>query len=86
MELQLMIYAVVMLFAGVMYIATTSIATECANESAEFHPEDLEKNYKLKHPSNFGFIVFNLVCAIFITILGLVGVYMAATSGGEVTE
>lgn len=86
MDLELMLYAVVMLVAGVMYIATTSIATECANESAFHNPNDKEKNYKLSHPSNFGFIIFNLVCAIFITISGLIGIYLAATQATQVVE
>ena len=76
MDLELLLYAIVMLIAGVMYIATTSIATECANDSEK---ANATKNYKTDHPGSFGFIVFNLVCAVFITLAGIVGIYLAST-------
>jgi hypothetical protein len=76
MDLELLLYAIVMLTAGIMYIATTSIATECANDS---EMANATKNYKTDHPGNFSFIVFNLICAIFITLGGIIGIFLAST-------
>lgn len=70
MDSKLLGFTIILLLAGVFHIATTSIGIQCANENP---------GYKEKHPSNGGFLISQLVCGILITILAIVGVYLAAT-------
>ena len=70
MDSKLLGFAIILLLAGIFHIATTSIGLQCANETP---------GYKEKHPSNGGFLISQLVCAILVTLLAIVGIYLAAT-------
>lgn len=72
MNTRMLSTAVAIVFAAIFGIATTSIAIECYNS----------QNAKIKEekPSNFNFVVFNLVCNILMLILGFVCIYMASQS------
>lgn len=68
MNIVFMIYAIVIIIAGGFYIATSSIAQDCVNANPD---------YAKKNQSNAGFIISNLVCAVLITLSGLIGIYFA---------
>lgn len=70
---KLLAFTLLLLIAGVSHIATTSIGIQCANENS---------GYKEKHPSNSSFLISQLVTAILITILAIVGIYLAVTDKG----
>lgn len=70
MDSKLLSFTIILLLAGVFHIATTSIGIQCSNQNP---------GYKEKHPSNAGFLISQLVCGILITILAIVGIYLAAT-------
>ena len=70
MDSRFLSFTILLLLAGIFHIATTSIGLQCANESPA---------YKAKHPSNSGFLISQLVCAILITLLAIVGMYLAFT-------
>ena len=72
MQGELMIYASIMFIAGLLYIATSSIAAQCIN----YKPTN-NALYSDVYPSNAGYITSNLVSAVFITIVGMVGIYLA---------
>lgn len=70
MNIELLGYAIVLLLAGIFSIATTSIGIQCANANSA---------YKEEHSSNQTFLIVNLVSAILVVIIALVGIYLAAT-------
>lgn len=63
-------FTILLLLAGIFHIATTSIGIQCSNESPA---------YKEKNPSHGGFLISQLVSAILITILAMIGMYLAFT-------
>jgi hypothetical protein len=71
MDSRVISFAILLLLAGIFHIATTSIGIQCSNESS---------GYKEKHPSHTGFLISQLVCAILITIIGIVWIYLATKS------
>lgn len=78
MDLKLVSFAVLLVIAGICYIATTSIGVQCSNENP---------GYKEKHPTNNSFLISHLVMAILVTILGCVGIYLGVTEkAGAVTS
>ena len=70
---KLLAFTLLLLLAGAFHIATTSIGIQCANENP---------GYKEQHPSNSSFLISQLVSAILITILAVVGIYLAVTDKG----
>lgn len=70
MDGKLVGFAVLLVLAGVCYIATTSIGIQCSNENP---------GYKESHPTNSSFLISHLVTAILITIMGCVGIYLGVT-------
>jgi cell division protein FtsW (lipid II flippase) len=70
---KLLAFTILLLLAGVFHIATTSIGIQCSNANP---------SYKEEHPSNSSFLISQLVCAILITILAIVGIYLAVTDKG----
>ena len=71
---ELLGYAIVLLLDGIFSIATTSIGIQCSNDNPK---------YKEEHQSNQTFLIVNLVSAILVTIIAIVGVYLAATEKRE---
>ena len=73
----LFIAAFSMLVGGIFSIATSSIAINCYN-----------KNEKTKEetPSNFNFLIFNLVCAILLVLIGCISIYFAFKPSKKVVE
>jgi uncharacterized membrane protein len=70
MDTRFLSFTILLLLAGVFHIATTSIGIQCSNEAP---------GYKEKHPSNGGFLISQLVSGILVTILAIVGMYLAFT-------
>lgn len=65
---QLLSYTLLLLIAGIFSIATSSIGIQCDNECT---------TYKDAHNSNHTFLIVNLVSAILVTLIAIVGVYFA---------
>lgn len=74
MDSKLLSFAIILLLAGVFHVATTSIGIQCSNE----YPK-----YKDDHPNNGGFLISQLVSAIFVTLIASIGVYLAVSAGGD---
>lgn len=70
-------FSILLLLAGIFYTATTSIGIQCSNDSPE---------YKQQSPNNVRFLISQLVCAILITIMGLVGIYLGSTGNSLYTR
>lgn len=70
MDTRFLSFTILLLLAGIFHIATTSIGIQCANESPE---------YKDKNPSTASFLISQLVCAILITIMAIIGIYLVFT-------
>jgi|LakMenEpi03Aug12_release.lakeMendotaPanAssembly.Ray.scaffolds.fasta_scaffold1067106_1 hypothetical protein len=70
MDTKLLSFTMLLLIAGIFHIATTSIGIQCSNEAP---------GYKDKYPNNPGFLISQLVCGILMTILAILGVYLAVT-------
>jgi uncharacterized protein (UPF0333 family) len=77
MDVKLLGFAVLLVIAGICYIATTSIGIQCSNENP---------GYKEAHPTNNSFLISHLVTAVLVTILGCVGIYLGVTEkAGDVS-
>ena len=74
MNIRTLIMALAITIAAIFGIAVSSIATECYNS------EKPGKELKKEKESNFNFIVINLVCNILMLILGMICVYIGATT------
>jgi hypothetical protein len=70
MDTKLLGFTVLLLIAGVFYIATTSIGIKCSNDNP---------NYKENNKSNTGFLISQLVSAILVTLIAAFGIYLAVT-------
>lgn len=68
MQIELLVYAIILLLAAIFSIATSSIGIQCGNENT---------GYKEAHPSNAGFLISNLVSAILVAIIAMIGIYLA---------
>jgi hypothetical protein len=71
MNTQLMILGIIMLVAGIASIATSSIGIQAYNQCDK-------PNLKEAHPSNFKYLVFNLILAIAL-VLGSFATFFYAT-------
>jgi hypothetical protein len=70
MDSRFLSFTILLLLAGSFHIATTSIGIQCSNDSP---------GYKEKNPSHSGFLISQLVCGILITIIAIIGIYLAFT-------
>jgi hypothetical protein len=70
MDTRFLSFTILLLLAGIFHISTTSIGIQCSNEAP---------GYKEKNPSHGSFLISQLVCGILITILAIVGMYLAFT-------
>ena len=70
MNLELFSYAFILLIAGIFSIATSSIGLQCSASC---------NDYKSAHSSNYTFLTVNLVSAILVALIAIVGIYLAAT-------
>uniref|UniRef100_A0A6C0KHH3 VP11 n=1 Tax=viral metagenome TaxID=1070528 RepID=A0A6C0KHH3_9ZZZZ len=69
MNTQLMILAIVMLVAGIASIATSAIGIQAYNAQASL---------KVDHPSNYKYLVTNLILAIFLVLGSFATFYYAS--------
>ena len=67
----LLCIACIMFIASILGIATTALGIECYNE---------HKTFKDARSQRFGFMTFNLVCAIFLLLASFVLLYMGFTA------
>lgn len=58
---QMICAGILLLIAGIMGVAVSSIGTECYNKNESF---------KKQKPSNFSFLTYNLVCAVVLILVG----------------
>lgn len=65
---KLLSYSVLLLIIGIFSTATSSIAIQCSNSNPEF---------KVEHPSNFNFIVVNLVSAVSGILIAIIGIFLS---------
>lgn len=72
MNFTFMIYAMIMLSVGVLFIAANSIALECGNEHPAYY-ESRRKDHK-------NFLIVTLVSAIIATLLAFPGMIFAIQS------
>lgn len=63
--------AMIFLIAGILGIATSSIATECYDKNPEF---------KESKRDNYAYIIVNLVCNIFLLLISLYSLYLGFRS------
>ena len=70
MDTRFLSFTILLLLAGIFHISTTSIGIQCSNDSP---------GYKEKNPSQGSYLISQLVCGILITILAIVGMYLAFT-------
>ena len=68
---QILSTAIIFLIAGILGIATSSIATECYDKNPA---------YKDSKRDNYNFVIVNLVCNIFILLLSLYSLYLGFVS------
>ena len=74
MEMKMMITAIALLIGGIFSIATSSIGIQCYNSDKK------GADQKSESPSNFNFLVVNLVSAIVMTLIAMASMYIAATA------
>jgi len=70
-DTKLITTAMIFLVAGILGVATSSIATECYNT----YPA-----YRDSKKDNYAYIIVNLVCNIFLLLLSLYSLYLGFTS------
>lgn len=70
-DTKLLTTAIVFLVAGILGVATSSIATECY---------DKNPTYKESKRDNYAYIIVNLVCNIFLLLLSMYSLYLSFTS------
>ena len=70
MDGRLLSFISLLLLAGIFHTATTSIGIQCSVEAV---------NYNTNHPYNYTFLISQLVSAVFIMSMALVGMYLAVT-------
>lgn len=68
---QILSTAIIFLIAGVLGIATSSIATECYDKNLA---------YKDSKKDNYNFVIVNLVCNILLLLLSLYSLYIGFTT------
>jgi hypothetical protein len=68
MDTQLLTFAIILLLVCSCHIATTTIGIQCNNANQQ---------YKEQNGSYFTFLISQLVTAILVTILAMVGIYFA---------
>lgn len=68
---QILLTAIIFLIAGILGIATSSIATECYDKNPA---------YKDSKRDNYNFVIVNLVCNIFLLLLSLYSLYIGFTT------
>jgi len=76
---KVIIFAIVLILMAIFSIAASSIGINCYNSNGDF---------KSKHGKNYGFMVFSLIMAILLLILGVaiiaLRIYIKVQSGGLV--
>jgi hypothetical protein len=68
MDGQLFAFTILLFLAGIFYIASTAIGIQCMNAN---------EKYKIEQTSNSGFLISQLVSAILVTILAMLGMYLS---------
>lgn len=68
MNTKMFMTALALLIVGALSIATSSMAIDCYNA---------DEKYKADKQTNFNFIIFNLVSAIIMTLIGFSSIYLA---------
>jgi len=74
MEWKVFSFALLLVICGGSYIATTSIGIQCSNSC---------EKYKKEHETATSFLISHLVAGIFITIIGIVGMYLGIADRGR---
>jgi len=70
-DTKLITTAMIFLVAGILGVATSSIATDCF---------DKNPTYKDSKRDNYAYIIVNLVCNIFLLLLSMYSLYLSFTS------
>ena len=78
MNIRVLLIAIIIIIAAIFSIATSSIGVECYNYDKS------GKTLQSEKPSNLSFLVYNVVSAALMIVLGLISIYIGWNADPEV--
>lgn len=78
MNIRLLLIAIIIIIAAIFSISTSSIGVECYNYDKS------GKTLQSEKPSNLSFLVYNVVSASLMIVLGLISIYIGWNADPEI--